>query len=406
MHRCNQWSRLVLSTTLFLFGCQSAVSQSQTTWRCKEAVPTRQAETIATRIPQVLGTRKVRIFSSGGVVAVNPCTGYAYLAGDAQLTILKGIDIIDELSIPFNDSRSMAIDETKGFLYIANQDSDNITVIRGTEQIGVVPTIGKSPRDIAVEPRSGYAYVVSPYRSRPFGAGGLEGNILVISGTQVINNLKLEQDFPNHVVADPLSGLVYVGANKRALVFKDLHEIARYDFEEGVDSMGVNPRSGEVYALTFGTLNRFKDGKLIDSVFLVNDLGNVGQIRVNPVTGAVYIPHTGYVPTQGRIVVVQNMKVIEDIRVGGIAALAIDPVTGIVYAANFSGIGPDINTVMAIDGTKVVATIKVGWHPYKIAVNPTNGWVYVSNINDSTVTILGYPEQKPNDGQPSAKPYP
>jgi serine/threonine-protein kinase len=342
------------------------------------------------------------MFGSNGVVAVNPCTGYAYVAGSAHLTILRGTEVVSEIPIAVNDFRTTAIDEQRGFLYIANRDSDNVTVIRGTEQVGVVPTVGKNPSGVAVESRSGFAYITSGYKSRPL--GDIEGNILVISGTQVIDNLKLGQVFAQHVAADPLGGYVYVGARKKVLVFKDMREIARYEVEEVVDSLDVNPHTGEVYALTHQTLYRFKDGKLLDSVFLVKNMGNVDQIRVNPVTGAVYVPHSGYVPTEGRVVVVQNMQVIEDVQVGGRAALAIDPLTGLVYAANYGGKdGPDLNTVSVIDGTKVIATIRVGWNPYKIALNPANGWVYVSNTNDGTVTILGYPEQKTN---PYPGPYP
>lgn len=363
--------------------------------------PTRTPETITMRVPQVIATRPVKMFGSNGVVAVDPCTGYAYVAGSAHLTILKGADVIGELPIAVNDFRTMAIDETRGLLYISNRDSDNVTVVRGIEQIGVVPTVGTDPSGVAVEPHSGFAYITSGYKGRPL--GNIEGNILVISGTQVIDNIKLGQVFAEHVVADPLSGLVYVSAAHKVLVLKDLHEIARYDLEVWVDSLDVNPRTGEVYALTHGTLYRFKDGRLIDSVFLVKNMGNVAPIHVNPVTGAVYVPHTGHDITEGRVVVVQNMRVIGDVQVGSRAALAPDPLTGIVYAANYEGDGPNGNTVMAIDGTKVIATIKVGWHPYKIALNPANGWVYVSNSNDGTVTILGYPGQKTN---PYPGPYP
>lgn len=394
MYRRNSWLLLLVAMALFLPSCQNAVDALRATWRCTGPIPTRAAETLTTRTLQVMDTREVKMLGGDGVVAVNPCTGYVYVAGSGHLTILKGTDIVGELPIPGNDFRTMAVDEARGLLYIANEDTDNVTVVRGIEQIGVVQTVGKSPRGIAVEPRSGDTYVVSPYRIRPFGAGSLEGNILVISGTQVINNLKLEEVFPDQVVIDPLSSLVYIGADKKLLIFKDTHEIARYELEVAVDSMDVNPRTGEVYALTHQTLYRFKDGKLLDSVFLVRNMGNVDQIRVNPVSGAVYIPHSGYVPTEGRVVVVQNMRVIDDIQVGSRAALAIDPLTGIVYAANYGGDGPNGNTVMVINGTKIVATIKVGWHPYNIALNPTNGWVYVSNINDGTVTILGYPQSK------------
>jgi YVTN family beta-propeller protein len=66
--------------------------------------------------------------------------------------------------------------------------------------------------------------------------------------------------------------------------------------------------------------------------------------------------------------------------------MAIDPLTGNVYVANFDG-----NSVTTIHGTEVLTTTQVGWYPYGIGINPTNGWVYVANINDGTVSVLGYP---------------
>ena len=61
--------------------------------------------------------------------------------------------------------------------------------------------------------------------------------------------------------------------------------------------------------------------------------------------------------------------------------------SGYVYVADFR-----TNTVTVIRDTKVITTFDVGWYPYGIGVNPANGWVYVSNSNDSTATILGYRE--------------
>jgi YVTN family beta-propeller protein len=320
---------------------------------------------------------------------VNTRTGYVYVANAQEIVVLNGVDTIKEIQTGGGDAKSIAVDEAKGLVYVVNSDNDNVTVIRDTEVLGIVPTVGKSPRGVAVEPRSGFAYITSGYKGRPL--RDIEGNILVISGTQVIDNIKLGQVFAESVVADPL-GLVYVGANKKVLVFKGLREIARHELEVGVDSLDVNPRTGEVYALTHQTLYRFQGGKLIDSVFLVEDMGNVSQIRVNPTSGAIYIPHTGYVLGEARLLVVREMKVIDDIKVGALATLGIDALYGNVYVGNHTGRGKDVGTVMVVHDTKVLATYRMEWFPYSIGVNPANGWGYV--FDGSTITVLGYPQNK------------
>jgi YVTN family beta-propeller protein len=360
------------------------ISSCQTTPRPPEIV-----RTVTPRVPVVIGKIKVKTPSIPGGVAVNTRTGYVYIANAQEIVVLNGVDTIKEIQTGGGDAKSIAVDEAKGLVYVVNSDNDNVTVIRDTEVLGIVPTVGKSPRGVAVEPRSGFAYITSGYKGRPL--RDIEGNILVISGTQVIDNIKLGQVFAESVVADPL-GLVYVGANKKVLVFKGLREIARHELEVGVDSLDVNPRTGEVYALTHQTLYRFQGGKLIDSVFLVEDMGNVSQIRVNPTSGAIYIPHTGYVLGEARLLVVREMKVIDDIKVGALATLGIDALYGNVYVGNHTGRGKDVGTVMVVHDTKVLATYRMEWFPYSIGVNPANGWGYV--FDGSTITVLGYPQNK------------
>ena len=248
---------------------------------------------------------------------------------------------------------------------------------------------------MAVDPHTHFAYVVSPYRRT---SRDLEGNILVISGTQVIQNIKLSgQAYPTEVVADPIGGYVYAGGlDGNVIVFKGLQEVARYKIPSGGalgNSLDVDYHTGEVYAFANEKLYRFKGGRLIDSANLIPDMGNVYGIRVHPVTESVYISHTGYVLGETRILLVQNMKVVEDIRVGGLSAMTADPLTENLYVTNF-GDGADADTVMIINGAKVLAKIQVGLHPYNISINTANGWVYVSNINDGTVTVLGYPQSK------------
>ena len=74
----------------------------------------------------------------------------------------------------------------------------------------------------------------------------------------------------------------------------------------------------------------------------------------------------------------QKYSVIATIPVGGAPfGVAINPTNGLVYVAN-----GDSNTVSVIDPktNAVVATIPVGVSPYGVAVNPANGLVYVANV--------------------------
>ena len=65
--------------------------------------------------------------------------------------------------------------------------------------------------------------------------------------------------------------------------------------------------------------------------------------------------------------------------------VAINPTNGLVYVTN-----PDSGTVSVIDPATntVVATIPVGQFPRPIAVNPTNGLAYVTNGDSNTVSVV------------------
>ncbi len=393
MYFHNKTTWLLFMATL-LSACQNTIDSSRATWRCAEAIPARAPETMTARVPQVMGTRAVKIFGGDGVVAVNPRTEYVYIGGSSHVTILKGTEIINVVETKGIAVVSMAVDEINGWVYAVNEYTDNVTVMRGTEVVGVVPTIGKSPWGVAVEPKSGFAYIVSMYKSRPLRE--VEGNILVISGPRIIDNIKFSDFFPTQVLADPITGLVYALGIGKIVIIKGLEEIARYNFQVGQMATDVNKRTGEVFLITNEILYRFREGKLLDSVSLPKNLGVRERILVHPITNAVYIPHSGYTRAQSRILVVKDMKILDDLFVSSpsaLYALAVDPLTENVYAADF-GDEINANSVSVINGTQILKTFEVGEHPYNIGVNPVNGWVYVSNINDGTVTILGYPDQK------------
>jgi YVTN family beta-propeller protein len=84
----------------------------------------------------------------------------------------------------------------------------------------------------------------------------------------------------------------------------------------------------------------------------------------------------------------QKYSVIATIPVGKSPfGVAINPTNGLVYVANANS-----NTVSVIDPktNTVVATKYVfgGRAPYGVAINPTNGLVYVTNVRSNTLSVI------------------
>ncbi len=341
-------------------------------------------------VPQVLATVKVTMLGGNGVVVANSKTGYVYVAGSRHINILKGTEKIGEVETGGIEVPSMAVDEANDLVYVVNEYSDNVTILRGTERIGIVPTVGHSPSDVAVEPNSHLAYVVSGRRKVMATEDPVEGNVLILKSTQIIDNIKIAgRVLLTRVVADPVGGYIYAAdAGDDVIVLKGFQEVARYKVPPSFAKMTVDSRSGTVYVLSDAIMYRFNKGKMVDSVKIKDN--TVDTMQVHPTTGDVYVPHWGHEPKLGSMLILRGMKQTNDLMVGDRPhALAIDPLTGNAYVASFQD-----NTVTVTNGTQVLATINVGWYPYNIGVNPANGWVYVSNINEGTVTILGYPDQK------------
>jgi DNA-binding beta-propeller fold protein YncE len=344
-------------------------------------------QTAAPRVPEVLAEIQFEPAGHPVEVASNPRTGYVYITNQGNYVgVLRGTEQIATLQTGGRRPHALAVDEERGWVYVVNEYSDSVAVIRDTEIITTVETAGQAPTDVTVEPRNGWAYVVSGYKKEADGIRRIvEGNVTVISGTQTMGVVPLGNVLAAHVVVEPLSGYVYIGCvGGDIIVVEGLEEITRFNAKTTVRVMDVDPRTGDVYILDAdGNLLRVQDTQIVQQVDLWEEGPSPRNMRVHSVTGNVYIVYGG-----SWMLIVRDMKVIGDIEVGwGALKMAIDPLTGNVYVANFND-----NTVAVIHGTELLATLDVGWYPYGIGVNPTNGWVYVSNTNDDTVTILGFPD--------------
>ncbi len=71
------------------------------------------------------------------------------------------------------------------------------------------------------------------------------------------------------------------------------------------------------------------------------------------------------------------------------SAIAVNPVTGNIYVANWGTSLGSYGTVTVIDGAaNTTTTLNAGSNPYSIAVNPATDKIYVANQNSDNVTVI------------------
>jgi DNA-binding beta-propeller fold protein YncE len=322
------------------------------------------------------------------------------LDDDNRIGIVKDLEQVATLDLELGThTKDLAIDEARNWVYVVNESNDSIVVIQDTKITAIVEAAGRYPQEVTVEPNSGWAYVVEPYRAgSPLGGEAvIEGHVTVLNGPEVVGTILLEDIAAWHVAADPVDGYVYVAGSQLTddspighpekgviVVFKGLDEVARLETLLPVDVMDANSETGEVYASDGGhQLYHFKQGKLLTVTEVVEGNDSIRNLRVHPETGDVYLVNWG---EQTEVIVIRGRNEIARIPVRGSSLkMAIDPMSGNVYVADFW-----FNMVAVIHGTEIIATLETGLYPYGIAVNPANGWVYVSNTNEGTVTVLGF----------------
>ncbi len=246
-------------------------------------------------------------------------------------------------TIPAGDQPyAIAVNPVTNKIYVANQNSDDVTVIDGVSNITATLASGDQPYAIAVNPVTNKIYVAN--------AGG--DNITVIDGDNNNTTNVPAVDGPVAVVVNAVSNKIYV----------------------------VNGNSGNVTVI---------DGATNDTTIVPVGMGP-WAICVNPVTNKIYVVNA----------FINNVTVIDgvsnsttSIGVGNMPiAIAVNPVTNKIYVANLFD-----NTVTVIDGTtnNVIATIPAATGP--IAVNPVINKIYVANQGSNTVTVIdGYDNSTTN----------
>jgi YVTN family beta-propeller protein len=234
------------------------------------------------------------------------------------------------------------VNPTTNRIYVANRDSNTVSVIDATTN-----TVVGSPIAVGTAP---HALVVNPATNRIYVANTNSNTVSVIDGST------------NTVIGSPIAvGLAPYG-------------------------IAVNPTTNRIYVTnqTSGTVTVI-DGATNATTGSPIAVGlSPYGIAVNPVTNRIYVTST--FSNNVRVIDGSTNTVIgSPIAVGSLPyGIAVNPATNRIYVANYTN-----NTVNVIDGATnavVGSPIPVGTDPY--AVNPNNNRIYVANRQTNNLTIL------------------
>jgi len=316
-------------------------------------------------------------------VAVNPLTNKIYVANYGKFNLWCGscinygsVTVIDgatnsTLTITNSQAkfpRAVALNSVTNKIYLANNLSQNVTVIDGaSNSITTVPTTGIYPYDIAVDSATNKIYVTS-----------------FLIGAATSRAVSVIDGFTNRatMVTDP----------KAADPF----------------AVAVNPVTNKIYVANLGNLGKngtnVGSGTVIDGATrLTRNIADPNVIAphvvaVDPTLNKIYFANANSAGISGNggvtvvdgftnsFVNITHPNMTTDGNVFDTANIAVDTVMNRVYLANASS-----NNVMVFDGFTNSTTTIADLHakaPRAVAVNPVTGKVYVVNSGSNNVTVI------------------
>ncbi|RAV21406.1 S-layer homology domain-containing protein [Paenibacillus contaminans] len=332
-------------------------------------------------------------------VAVNPVTSRIYVANadSDSVTVLEdtyGGGVVTVANIDVGTTPyALAVNPVTNKIYVANADSDTVTVIDGVTNNTIEVDVGILPFAVAVNTVTNKIYVAN------LGSD----TVTVIDGatadmdTEAVTATIQVGESPFAIAVNEAANKIYVAnvdGDTVTVIDGVSNSSSSVSTGAGPNALAVNPLTGSVYVANFySNTVTVIDGTTGDVSTL-----NVGitptAVEVNPVTGMIYVTNT----TSNNVTVIDGANhSISTVSVGsGPSSLAINAETNKIHIANY-----DSNDVTVIDGrSQTTSTAAAGTNPIAAAVNIGLNKVYLANFNSDEITVIG--EERAGDSEPNA----
>jgi YVTN family beta-propeller protein len=233
---------------------------------------------------------------------------------------------------------ALAINPMTSKVYVANENSNNVTVIDEATNSTVTIPVGTYPIAIAINPGTNRIYVTNQKSN----------DVTVIDGTSHTTAVVRAGSSPLALAINSVTNKIYV-ANFHD---NDVTVIDGNNNSTSTIAVGACPSAVAVNSST-------------NKVYVANLTGDDVTI-IDGASGGTAKVVVGAYPT----------------------ALVVNPLTNQIYVANETYTG-GTGTVTVIDGsTNSTTTVPVGLHPNAVAVNLVTNKIYVTNVDDGTVTVI------------------
>lgn len=304
----------------------------------------------------------------------DPADGTIDVLGQGgTITILQGLTALGQIASE-GDFSARVYDPADGDVYLGAYYYDNLVVLNGSHEAGVVPLPG-SPFAMVYDAALGEVLVAGQASSGAV-VEGLQG--LAVQFTLDLGGLS------GPAVYDPMEEAAVFGSTT-GLLFVNATGIATNVSGFGVvANVAYDPVDQDVYAVTGAQAVVVLHGTQVVATLEPSALGLYAtNVSVGLGTGLVYI--TG--ADRGGISVLQGSTVLAAALRPGLGRAPLPgSASGLVDVPESSN-----DTVTLFDGSEAVGVLRTGAAPNGGAYDPASGLLYLTNGGSSNVTVLGPP---------------
>jgi YVTN family beta-propeller protein len=327
-------------------------------------------------------------------LAPNPANRNLYVANQYS----NNVTVIDEASyatatIPVGSyPTDIAVNPVTNKIYVANRNDNSVTVIDGVTSSTAVVATGRSPVALAINSVTNQIFVANYFDSSVTAINGLDNSTVTIAVDSYPTAIALNSSTNKIYVANLNSDTVTVidGATGNTAT------VAVGSFPKAV---AVNRLTNKIYIANATYLGGSGTGTVtvIDGSTNSTTVVPAGiypsALAVNVATNQIYVVNAG----DGTVTAIDGATdSTQTISVGSSPGLvAVDPVIDTIYVTNSLRNG----SLTIIDGaTGSTTTVGIFGYPYAVAVDPANHRVYTANLTDNSVSVIGNAGPPPPTG--------
>ena len=311
-------------------------------------------------------------------VAINSNTNKIYVANrnSNNVTVIDGATNSTTTVAVGLGPLAVALDQKLNKAYVANQGSDNVTVIDGSGNATNTVGVGNGPRAIAVNSLTSMIYVANYY----------DNNVTVINPSSYTTTTVAVGSYPTALAINSATNKIYVANSVSAsvtVIDGATNTTSTVVVDSYPEALAINQQTNKIYVANYrGNSVTIIDGATRSAITVDAGMGP-SAVAVDSVTNQAYVLNQ----LDGTATLIDGTTLsATTIAVGSYPnAVQIDTITNKVYLTNFLWAG----TLTMVDGTNdSTTTLRVGSFPEALALNWTTNRIYVLNAGDNTVSVI------------------